>query len=147
MMGWNSPGGRAARIALTLVFLLGSPSGAPWGTPEPRSGYAGTGISGIANAQTSDWSAPHVAGELLIALSDPEAHAVQARLAAAGMPVIEVIPQLDIAVVRVEEAEAGPMGLPIGPGEPEALALAAARAETLALERTELPIRSASHPE
>jgi len=47
------------------------------------------------------------------------------------MSVIEVIPQLDIAVVQVEDARAGPMGLPVGPGEPEALALAAAQAETL----------------
>jgi subtilisin family serine protease len=120
-------------MALTLLFLLGSPSSAPLGyaqvldsaMPERGSSPA------IANAPTIDWSAPHIAGQLLVGLSDPGSAAVRARLAAAGMPVVEVIPQLDIAVVRVEEAGAGLMGLPAGPGEPEALARAAARAETL----------------
>jgi thermitase len=63
---------------------------------------------------------------MLVSVADPDELTVQARFAAAGMQVLEAIPQLDLALVRVEEATSGTLA-----DESQTMAQAAAQAEAL----------------
>ncbi len=121
----ESLGRRAIRVVLTTLFLFTLFAGA---------GQTGALAEPTTDTRSTDWDAPRVPGELLIALAGAETTAVQASLAAAGLSVIEVIPQLDLALVRVDEAAAGPMSQA---AEQAALTRATARATALGAQWSE----------
>ena len=126
------------RVVMVALCLLGMFAGAGQAyTPDRKP------LTTVSKPGTIDWDAPHVPGQLLVALSDPETPVVQARLAAAGMPVIEAIPQLDLALVQVGRRR-WPPGARTGSAGPGCRSGAGIGRK---LERAELPLRAGFHAE
>jgi subtilisin family serine protease len=96
---------QAWRLTTVVVLILTLAGTAAVSTGRPARADRGAGWRGSATpepaATSTDWAAPHVAGELLVMLPAGDRAAAVTRLEAAGAAVLRVIPQLGLAVVAV----------------------------------------------